>query len=402
MPSKVILVILDGLGDRPCREFFGETPLETASKPFMDYLAREGICGMQSPLGTGFTPESGPAHFEIFGYHPFREYYPGRGPIEALGIGAKIKESDVVFRVNFATLKDGRIVDRRASRIKDVSVFEKDLSIEMDGVEFILKAGTEHRGALILRGANISEKVSDSDPKKEGKKPLKIKPLDKEAKHTAELLNKYLQFATQILEKHPVNKERIKMGLLPANTLLLRGAGRYRAVESFKERYGLKACCIAGACLYKGVAKYFGLDVIDVKGATGGKDTDLEVKFSKAKKMLGKYEFIFVHVKGTDLYGHDGDAFGKKEFIEKVDRAMRVLHKCRCLIVLTGDHSTPCSLRDHSGDDVPILFSGDDVTADEVFRFGERDCMNGGLKRIEGKDIMPEILNLIGKEKVIE
>lgn len=402
MPSKAILIILDGLADRPCREFFGETPLEAASTPFMDYLARNGICGMQSPLGTGFTPESGPAHFEILGYHPFRQYYPGRGPIEALGAGARIKEGDVAFRVNFATMKNGRIVDRRAGRIADVSMFEHDLSMEIDGVEFILKAGTEHRAALIIRGDDVSENLSDSDPKKEGKRPLKIKPLSKDAEQTAKLVNKYLELATEILEKHELNRERRKKGLLPANTILLRGAGRYRQVESFRERYGLKACCIAGAGLYKGIARHLGMNVINVEGATGTKSTDVEAKIKAAKAMLKRYDFIFVHVKGTDLYGHDGDAGGKKAFIEKVDRALQALHGTKSLIVLTGDHATPCSLKDHSGDDVPILFYAEDMIKDNTYRFGEHECMNGGLKRIEGKDIMPEILNLLGKEEAIE
>ncbi len=402
MPSKAVLVILDGLADRPCKQFFGETPLEAASTPFMDYLARNGICGMQSPLGTGFTPESGPAHFEILGYHPFRRYYPGRGPIEALGVGAQIKDNDVVFRVNFATLKDGRVVDRRAGRISDVSVFEKDLTMELDGVKFIMKAGTEHRAALIIRGEGTSEKLSDTDPRKEGRKPLKVKPLSREARNTARLINRYIDLANRILSEHEVNRERMNNGLPPANTILLRGAGRFRHIESFEEKYGLKACCIAGAGLYKGIARYFGMDVVNVKGATGTKSTDVEVKMMAARKLIKRYDFVFVHVKGTDLYGHDGDAAGKKVFIENVDRAMQKLSSLRHLLVVTGDHATPCSLKDHSGDDVPIVFHSDDVRSDDVYRFGEHECMEGGLKRIEGKDVMPEILNLLGREDAVE
>ncbi len=402
MASKVLFIILDGLGDRPSKKLRGETPLEAASTPNMDFLVREGICGMQTPLGLGFTLESGPAHFEIFGYHPYQKFYPGRGVLEALGCNFRLKKEDIAIRVNFATYRDGKIIDRRAGRIKDVSIFEKDLSFELNGVEFILKAGTEHRAALIIRGENLSEKVSDSDPKKEGRAPKKIKALCKEAKFTAEILNKYIKKAHEILEKHPENKKRIRKKLLPANFLLLRGAGKYREIPSFMERYSLKACCIAGAGLYKGFGRYVGMDILKVKGVTGGKDTNIEAKFKAAKKALRKYNFVWVHIKATDLYGHDGDCIGKKEFIEKVDNALSHILDAKCLKVITGDHSTPCSLKEHSGDEVPILFHGEGVRKDNVLHFGERDCMQGGLERIEGKDIMPEILNLIGKQNVIE
>lgn len=400
--GKVIFIILDGLGDRPCKEFLGETPLEAASTPVMDFFVREGICGLQAPLGLGFDPESGPAHFEIFGYTPYKKYYPGRGVIEALGAGAKLKENDIAFRVNFATLKNGKIIDRRAGRIDCVKEFEEDLTMELRGVKFILKAGTEHRAALILRGENLSSELDDSDPHKKGVAPKKVKALNKKAKFTAEILNEYLKKVHEILKKHRINKKRNKKKLPEANFILLRGASKFKKIETFKKRYGVKACCIAGAGLYKGFGKFIGMDLVNVKGATGGKDTNIVAKFKSAKRVLKKYDFIWVHVKGTDLYGHDGDCYGKKKFIEKVDKALEVLADINALKVITGDHSTPCSLKDHSGDEVPILFHGPGVRVDEVFHFGERDCMHGGLKRINGKDIMPEILNLIGKQKVIE
>jgi len=140
---KTIFIILDGLGDRPVQEFGGKTPLEAAFTPNMDFLAEQGICGMMAPLGLGFTPESCPAHFEIFGYHPFQDFYPQRGPLEALGAGFKLKNKDIAFRVNFAFFDRGKIIDRRAGRIKNVKIFEKDLSFIIKNVKFILKAGTE-------------------------------------------------------------------------------------------------------------------------------------------------------------------------------------------------------------------------------------------------------------------
>ncbi len=404
MTFRIIFIVLDGLGDRPCKELYGETPLEAASTPFMDYLAREGICGFHVPIDPGIVVESGPAHFELFGYHPFREFYPGRGVLEALGIGAKLEKGDIALRVNFATIKDGKIMDRRAGRIEDVSVFEKDLTMEIDGVQFILKAGVEHRAALIIRGSGLSSEIEGNDPHKTGRKPLKIKPKTRnpDAVKTAKLLQKYIDKAAGILSTHDVNREREKKGLPPANYLLVRGAGEYRSAESFRERYDLKACCIAGAGLYKGVARYFGMDVLNVRGASGTKNTDVDAKILAAKNALKNYDFIFLHVKATDLFGHDGDAIGKKEFIERFDKALSKIYGVDGVIVVTGDHSTPCSLMDHSGDDVPLLIHGEGVRADNCFRFGERDCHCGLLSRIHAKDVIHEVLNLIGEERIVE
>ncbi len=401
---KILFTILDGLGDRPCKELYGETPLEAASTPFLDFLAREGMCGFHTPIEPGVVVESGPAHFELFGYHPLEKFYPGRGVPEALGVNFKLKEGDVAFRVNFATMKDGKIVDRRAGRIKDVSVFEKDLTMEIGGVKFILKAGVEHRAVLVVRGENISKNVKGNDPHKTGVKPRKIRAVSKEsgARNLAKLLEEYVKKVHEILERHEVNKERIRKGLLPANYILIRGAAQHKHVESFKERYGLKACCIAGTGLYKGIARFLGMNVLEVRGATGTKETDVCAKVEAAKRALKKYDFVFLHVKATDLFGHDGDAIGKKRFIEKFDDAFSKLENTKCLKVVTGDHSTPCCLKDHSGDDVPLLISGDGVRVDGCYRFGERDCQNGMLARIHAKDLMHEILNIIGKEKIVE
>ncbi len=405
---KVIFIIIDGLGDRPVPELGNKTPLEAALTPNMDFLVKEGICGMMSPLGLGFTPESGPAHFEIFGYHPFQEFYPKRGPIEALGAGFKLKDKDIALRINFACLSNGKIIDRRAGRIKNVKIFEKDLSFCLENVNFILKAGTEHRAALILRGENLSSEISNNDIHKIGVKPKKIVPLEKseQAKFTAKILNQYLEKTHKILKNHSENKKRRNKGLFEANYLLFRGGGRYKKVISFKEKYELKSCCIAGTGLYKGFGKFLGMDLINVKGATGGKDTDVKAKFIAAQSNLKKYDFIFVHLKAPDLFGHDGDFLGKKNFIEKIDKNIPLLralkNKGDVLLVITGDHSTPCSIKDHSGDPVPILFSGKTVRKDSNSKFGERSCAKGGLGRIQGWQVMPQILNLIGKQKIVE
>jgi 2,3-bisphosphoglycerate-independent phosphoglycerate mutase len=392
---KCIFIILDGLGDRPIKELGNLTPLEAANTPNMDFLVQQGFCGMLQPIDSKTAPESGPAHFEIFGYSPFTDFYPGRGPLEALGTGFDLKENDLAFRINFAFLKNNKIIDRRAGRIKDVSVFEKYLSFELNGIQFIFKAGTEHRGALILRGKNLSSEITDSDPRQENLSPLEIKPLNSSADFTAMALNEYLKKANEILSEHPTNKKREQDGQLAANYLLLRGAGFFKDVIPFNEKYNLKSCCIAGAGLYKGIAKFFKMDLITTQGATGTKDTNIQNKILQANKMLNKYDFVWVHIKAVDLFGHDGDFVGKKEILEKIDKELEIVKDNNCLKIITGDHSTPCEIKDHSNDPVPLLISGQGIQKESAQKFGETNCRNGKLGTIKGKDLMPKIKDLM-------
>lgn len=394
---KCLFFILDGLGDRPISMLGNLTPLEYANTPNLDFLAKIGSCGLLFPIGPDIVPDSGSAHFEIFGYSPFIDFYPGRGVIEALGVGIDLKKGDLAFRVNFGTVENNKIIDRRAGRIKDVSIFEKELNFEIEGIQFIFKAGTEHRGALVLRGDNLSDRVSDSDPHKIGSEILNINALDKEADFTAKILEDYLRKTSVILENHPFNIERKKQELLPANCLLLRGPGFFKQVESFQEKYNLKSCCVAGGGLYKGIAKFFKMDLIEVDGATGGKDTNIENKISKAIESLNNYDFVWVHIKAVDLYGHDGDFIGKREILEKIDKNLDRIRDINCIKIITGDHSTPCELKDHSADPVPLLISGSGLEKDLVEKFGERYCVNGDLGDIYGRNLMLKIINLIGK-----
>lgn len=204
--------------------------------------------------------------------------------------------------------------------------------------------------------------------------------------------------AHEILKNHPLNIERQQEEELPANYLLVRGAGKYREVPSFEDRFKLSGCCIAGGGLYKGVASFLGMTVLDVQGATGLPDTDIEGKFRTAIKSLDSHDFIFIHVKAADSLGEDGNFKGKRDFIEKIDYASRLFNELpkNVLLVITADHSTPCELKSHSGDPVPIIFHGNGVRIDKVTAFNERACTQGGLGFISGKDVMPQILNLLG------
>lgn len=403
---KVILTIIDGLGDRPIPELENLTPLEAARKPNLNKLAKSGVCGVMNAIAAGVRPGSDTSHLAILGYDP-RVYYFGRGPFEAVGIGMDVDPGDIALRVNLGTVeKNFNIIDRRAGRIENVEPLIKDLNdIVLNGVRFSIKAGTGHRAALVLKGKNLSQEISDGDPHITGVKVNKILPKNKTsaAKKTAEVLNKFLDKAYKLLEGYPLNKERIKNSLPPANYLLVRGVGKLARFEPFNEKYGFsKSCCIAGAGLYKGIALVLGMDIVEVKGATGLPNTNLERKFKTAKEMTKVYDFVFLHIKAADSLGEDGNFRGKKEFIEKIDKASKhFLNLKNTFVVVTADHSTPCCLKAHSGDPVPLMITGPGVRTDNCFKFEERECAQKGcLGKITGLDLMPEILNLIGKNKI--
>jgi 2,3-bisphosphoglycerate-independent phosphoglycerate mutase len=418
---KILLIIIDGLGDRPIAELGNKTPLEAARAPNLDYMAQQGVCGLITPfLFPGEKiPTSEGTHIALFG---FQNYFLGRGPYEAMGVGMKMNAGDVALRVNFATVgKNLKIIDRRANRIERTRPFIDALSdIKIDGVKFLIKKSFGHRAVLVLRCLtydvkHLSAEISDNDSHKNKVKIKKIIPLNqsKEAKFTADVLNEYLSKAEHILEDHPLNKKRIKQGLLAANYLLVRGAGRFKETPSFKKRYNLKAACVAGGGLYKGVAKILGMDLIKVKGATGMADTNLKAKFRVAKNALcpvkcrsaaispkaklfnrvKKYDFVFLHIKATDTFAHDNDFIGKKDFIEKIDKNIKsILGLKNTIIAITADHSTSCDLKRHCLEPIPILIYGDGK--DNVSQFSERACAKGKLKKIKQTCLMPKILDL--------
>ena len=401
MLKKAIVLIYDGLGDRPIASLGGLTPLEYAKTPNFDKLATEAQCGLMHTLGRGLRPGSDTSHLAIFGYEPAK-YYPGRGPIEVAGLGLKMQDGDVALRGNFGTVDDNMVIqDRRAGRIRVVEPLTKAIDgLQIDDVTLVVKPGTAHRGGVVMRGPGLSSAVTDADPHEVGQAVWEVKPTDDstEAKRTAKLLNKFVAKTHEILAELEFNKERQSRGELPGNCLLLRGAGQYRSFPSFKERFGFTSCCVAGGGLYKGIGAFLGMDIIEVPGATALPDSDVKAKFKTALKQLDSHDFVFIHVKAADSLGEDGDPQGKAEFIAKCDKAMGLFEDLPKdgLLAVTADHSTPCELKQHSADPVPVMFYGDGVRTDDVTAFGERACAKGGLGHIEGKDIMPQIQNLMG------
>ncbi|MFQ5405901.1 MAG: 2,3-bisphosphoglycerate-independent phosphoglycerate mutase [Candidatus Micrarchaeia archaeon] len=405
--EKILLVVFDGLGDRPLKEFGKKTPLEAAKTPNLNGLAAMGTCGQFNSIGVGVRPGSDTAHLSLFGYDLTADYR-GRGPIEALGVGFDLRDGDVAFRANFGTVdENGKIVDRRAGRIKDVSSLAKSISgKKIGGVTVFVVPSVSHRAVLVLRGAGLSAAVCDGDPHKDGRYPIKITPTSQKpsAKKTSKALNDFLSFASKTLKNHALNKKRADAGRPQANYLLVRGAGVYKKLLGFEKKYGLKAACVAGGGLYKGVSRLVGMRVLNVKGATGTPDTNVEAKVSAALTALDKHDFVFLHLKGADAAAEDGNGEAKKEFIEKADAALWPLLKLKNTIVcVTADHSTPCALKMHSGDPSPILFYGQGIRTDgsPVKKFGERQCAKGDVGRVFGKDLISELLNLSGRARLV-
>ena len=356
------------------------------------------------PIKPGIRPGSDTSHLSILGYDPY-EVYTGRGPFEAAGVGVEVRSGDIAFRCNFSTAnEDGIITDRRAGRIrkgaKEIAQKINGMHLEY-GVEVIFKESTGHRAVLVLRGAGLSDQVSDADPKYEGNPPKEVVALDdsEEAHKTARILNELVEASYQVLKDHPVNQERVKNGENPANIILPRGAGAVPEVQSFQEKYGLKAACIAETGLILGIGKITGMDLIVPEGATGGVDTDLD---SIAKCIMDTaaedYDFILINIDGADESGHDGNLKDKIDFLRRVDSVIgQVMQLEDVIFILTADHSTPISIMDHAGDPVPLVISGSPVRVDDVEEFNERAAAKGGLCRIRGSDIMNIIMDLTNR-----
>jgi len=409
---KTLFVILDGLGDHVIKELGNKTPLEAAEKENIDKLARYSDCGLVHVIKPGIVPGSDTGHTSLFGYS--LKYYPGRGILEALGsevkLGIKmgIKEGDIAFRVNFSTVINGKIIDRRIGRNDyGLDLLLKDFRGELEkiereyGIEIALLHTVEHRGVLIIKGLE-SEKVTDNDLHQENVEVKKIEPLDEKAKVTAEVLNKVIETFNNFSEKHWINEERRKKNLLPINYILIRGASKYKELpkeKKFESRYGLKAIFIAGGALYLGVARYFGMGVLKPVGATATVNTSLFSKAEAAISNRDKYDIVFVHIKATDSLSHDKDPQGKKKFIERIDKEFfsRVKDEFD-IIVLTGDHSTSSLLGRHVSDPVPIFIHSPFNRWGLVKKFGERQCRKGSLGFIYGRDVIKIVLDKMGKE----
>jgi 2,3-bisphosphoglycerate-independent phosphoglycerate mutase len=393
---KILLIIADGLGDRPFESLGWKTPLEAAHKPNLNTLAKEGMIGLIDPIKPGIIPGSDTSHLNYLGYDPFK-YYTGRGPFEAMGTGLTLRGGDVAFRANFATVDEkGVVIDRRAGRIREgTPELSKPLNMKIEDVEILFKEGTEHRAALVLRGQGITTNVTDNDPHAENLRPKEIVATSNDGKKTARILNEFYNRSLDILKSQRVNADRKKAGLKEANAILYRGGGVVPALPNFSDRHSMSGGYIAGVALVAGICKLIGLKDFTPKGVTGSTDTNVLGKFSAAVQALEEVDFVLVNVKGTDVAGHDGNGIVKKEFIEKIDKVLgETIMKIRSdiLICFTGDHSTPASVKEHTSDPVPILLHYPGCRRDGVGEFDEIKAKDGYL-RLRGSDLMNVLLS---------
>ncbi|MBI2851936.1 MAG: 2,3-bisphosphoglycerate-independent phosphoglycerate mutase [Chloroflexi bacterium] len=373
-PSKIILLVIDGVGGLP-RPGTGGTELETAKTLNLDRLAGTGMCGLSNPIGPGITPGSSPGHLGLFGYDPVA-YNIGRGVLEAVGIDFPLEPGDVVARGNFCTIDEaGRITDRRAGRIstdKCVELSRLLNGMSIGNAKVLVEPAKDYRFIGVFRGTGLSAELADSDPQRTGVPPLAIAALAPAAEETARIANEFAKKAKEILAGH-----------YPANMALLRGFSQRPDWPTVSEIYKLTPAAVASYPMYRGLARLVGMNTL----STGGTVAE---EFETLAKNYKDYDFFFVHIKGADAAGEDGDFDRKVAVIEEIDRALPVLSGLQPdVLVVTGDHSTPAMLKAHSWHPVPVLLYSRWCRPDNLSKFSESACRTGGLGRISATDIMP-------------
>lgn len=386
---KAVMVICDGMGDRPIGSLGYKTPLQTAKKPNFDRVAKDGMCGLMYTIGPGITPGSDTAHLALLGYDPV-PIYTGRGPFEAMGIGMEVRPGDVAFRCNFATVDGNKVIDRRAGRIRDGTqeLAAAVSGMEIEGVKIIVREGVEHRGVLILRGEGLDPHVGDIDPHKEQVPMLVSKALKPSAEKTARILNTFTTESMKILSESDLNKGRER----PANAILARGPGQAPHIPQFQEKHGMKGAVVVGIPLVRGLCRFAGLEVRDVQGATGSIDTNFEGKARAVAAALKTNDFVLLHFKAPDVYSHDRKPAGKVKGVQDIDRAIGIMLEeigDEAVIALTADHTTPCEVGDHTADPVPLAIWGKGLRADAVKKYDEISCASGMHNGVRGVDLIP-------------
>lgn len=406
----LLLVILDGAADRKSGTS-KSTPLQSASMPNLSRISSESAKGMMNPIGPGIAPESDAAVFSILGYDI--SAYTGRGPLEAFGAGLKVTDNSVAFRCNFATI-DGRrnILDRRAGRIEtdEAKALEREIkkiNLGMPGVSFSFKSTVGHRAACVFYSRKaLSSNVSNADigyvrrgnisvaQEQRGRKLPKVAPLDRsaEAKYAAAIANSFIDLAISRLESSRVNASREKSGMKKANALLLRDAGKgLPLVKSFSSKTGMESAFIAEMPVEAGIAKVLGMRPIKLK-----QYADRKRRYAAMARLvlknIRKYGFIYVHIKGPDEPGHDGNWELKKQILEEIDSGFfSKISAISADICVTCDHATPCSLKSHSSDPVPVMARIRGQAADSM-GFDEEIGSRGSMGVFNGTELIKKLI----------
>lgn len=370
--TKMLLVVLDGIGGLPVPERNGATELEAACTPNLDALARRSELGLAHPVLPGITPGSSAGHLALFGYDPLR-YVIGRGVLEALGIGFPLEPQDVAVRANFATVRREpqgmTLADRRAGRpatahTEKICARLQEAVPEIDGVRVFIRPVKEHRFVVVFRGEGLDERVADTDPQAVEVPPLAPRPLTPEAGRTAAVAAKLLERIAALLRDEPAT-----------NFALLRGFSRQPGLTRFSGRFKVRAGAVAVYPMYRGLASLVGMDLLPVPGES------IAAEVETLKAHWEQYDFFFFHVKDTDSRGEDGNAEGKIRVIEEFDRHLPALLELGpAALAVTGDHSTPAVYKGHSWHPVPFLLHSRWVRpARDAARFTEHACAAGTL-----------------------
>jgi 2,3-bisphosphoglycerate-independent phosphoglycerate mutase len=417
--NRLLYVCLDGLGDDPVPSLGDRTPLEAADTPNLDRLASRGRTGTVVTVGEGVAPESDIAVFAILGYDP-REEHPGRGVVEAVGVGMAFEDGDLAYRVNFATADWPEIVDRRAGR--DLSsddaralAAEVNEALALPNATFELRATIEHRGVLVIwstEGA-LSAQVSNTDPayRKEGSLGVALEtfeptvarcePLEDtvEARRAAELTNAFVEGSARILDASEVNARRRAAGKLPANVILTRDGGDHLPrLQPIKERFGPEWGCFVEMPVERGIALLLGMEPVDAPRLLT--EADYTRWAELAAEALGGFDALYVHIKGPDVPAHDGRAEDKRDIISQIDRAfvgpaLEAIDLRRTVVAVTADHSTSSVRKAHTADPVPLVVSGAGIRPDGVEAFGERASAEGSIGRLRGVDVVPMLVQAL-------
>jgi 2,3-bisphosphoglycerate-independent phosphoglycerate mutase len=385
---KFVVIVGDGMADYPILRHGGKTPLELASKPNIDMLARRGRLGIVKTVPDGMPPDSGVANLCILGYDP-RKYFTGRGPLEAGAFDIPIGPNDTIFRCNLVTVREGILVDYSAGHVTNEEAQKLlDEMAKLNVGEYFL--GISYRHTFILRNAEIS--AGCTPPHSIIGQPINQHMIGPDGGELGRRLNELMLKSHEILSRHPVNLKREREGKNPANMIWLWGPGKKPNLEPFERKYGLRGGVIAGIILIKGIGRYAGMRVIEVPGATGYYDTNYEGKADYAVRALEDLDFVFVHVEAPDEAGHAGDAEMKVKTIEDLDRRLvgRILDRVdldETRIAILPDHPTPIERRMHMPDPVPVLVYSPGKPGDRL-RFSEAEARRGSLGFIDGPHFM--------------
>lgn len=417
----MIYVLLDGVGDLPHPDLKGKTPLDSAVTPNLDRLAKNGTMGQVISVGKGIAPESDIAVFNMLGYRFQHANYVGRGVIEAIGVGIDFKDGDLALRGNFATIDDNRVItDRRAGRRierEDAVEISKEIQEKTEftnpNASVVVAPTIGHRVTVRIRCKDeiLSSDITNTDPAyarvdgmgiaKAVSDFLKIEkclPLNESpnARLTADLVNEFTEKSLAIMKQSMVNKKRKQNDKKLLNSIILRDAGnRYPHTKPINELYSMKFSCIVDMPVELGIS-----EVLKMKAFKAGGLTDYEEKAKVAAQSMQTQNAIYVHLKGPDEFGHDGDAIGKMKNIEEIDKRffgtlLDNIDSSKVAVVISADHSTPCINKGHSDDPVPLLVSGNFIKKDGTTRFTEAEAKKGIIGLIEGAEVVTTALNLI-------